>query len=65
MFDGLGSGCSLIADAGHLLVDLNAGDPCVSAFKFDAGLGHINDGILGGYWYCVHYVSRATSNLSG
>jgi hypothetical protein len=49
-FDGFGNGCSLIADSGHVLVDLKPGDPCVSAFDFNAGLGHISDGTLGGFW---------------
>eukprot|EP00038_Savillea_parva_P008250 m.175677 g.175677 ORF g.175677 m.175677 type:complete len:458 (-) comp14036_c0_seq1:201-1574(-) len=53
MFDGPGHGCSLIADKDHVLDSLTSDEKCVSAYDFHGGLGHISDGVLGGYWYSL------------
>lgn len=29
------------------------GVPCLAAYKFDHGIGHISDGVLGGFWYSM------------
>ena len=44
--------CNLISQADHDWHPVGTKDPCVSAYKFDGGVGHISDGALGGYW-CV------------
>ena len=32
---------------------LYVGHPCISAYNFQSGTGHISDGVLGGFWYSL------------
>lgn len=53
MKHGEGKGCDLLGDPGHDWTKMDPGHPCISAYNFQSGTGHISDGVLGGFWYSL------------
>lgn len=60
MPDGPGGACMIVTGEVDDFEHVSGKNKCLAGFKFNHGIGHISDGVLGGFWYSTPTAGECT-----